>query len=236
MALPGPRVINSGVNRTWAGYPTYAMPGNSRVCNVWLQWDQPVIITDDRAITLRLHKNNVVWNGTAYPDGFGELPSSFTRYDITSTVSVISSFVGNGTTIPGNEPVLTGRFYSFVDGVYVIAVNGLYLTGEDGQEFGQPFAGVFWRYFGSSSSPTRTGGGLANDYSVTINSADNLLFRNSFNRSTSQGVPILSFGNNLVDTQGGYRRWLDNLGDGTINSVDNLDFLANFNKTLSWTQ
>lgn len=235
MSLPGPRVINSGVNRTWDGYPLYAMPGNSRVCNVWVQWDQPVIITDDRVITLRLHRNNVVWNGTAYPEGFGSVPG-FTRYDINNRLSVISSFVGNGLAIPGNEPVLPGRFYSLMDGVYVIAVNGLYLTGEDGQEFGQSFAGVFWRYFGSSSSPTRTGGGLATDYSVTISSADNLIFRNSFNRSTGSGVPILSTGNNLVDTQAGYRRWLDNLGDGTVASDDNLDFLANFNKTLSWTQ
>ena len=235
MSTPGPRVINSGVNRTWDGYQLYVMPGNSRVCNVWLQWDQPVIILDNRAISLRLHTNNVAWNGQGYPSGLGAIPT-FTRYDVTNRISVISSFSGNGLSIPGNEPVLTGRFYSLMDGVYDIVVNGLYLTDAESVEYGQNFAGTFWRYFGSSSSAIRTGGGLANDYAVTINSNDNLIFRNSFNRELANGLPILSFGNSLADTVGGYRRWLDGAGDGAIASDDNFDFLTNFNKTLSWTQ
>jgi hypothetical protein len=56
------------------------------------------------------------------------------------------------------------------------------------------------------------------DFAAILNTADNLAFRNAFNKPAGDG----------------YQAFLDFNGDGVINSGDNLQFRTRFNKSLTW--
>ena len=55
-------------------------------------------------------------------------------------------------------------------------------------------------------------------FEAIVNTADNLAFRQAFNKPAGSG----------------YQPFLDFNGDGIINTADNLQFRSRFNKSLTW--
>lgn len=72
---------------------------------------------------------------------------------------------------------------------------------------------------GMGATPaTPAGGTPATDFASVVNTADNLAFRNAFNKPAGNGSQAL----------------FDFNGDGIVNTADNLQFRSRFNKSLTW--
>jgi hypothetical protein len=160
-------------------------------------------------MTLALHMNNVSYAGIVQPGGYGTLPASLalnTTDNITWTVTFV-----------GNTEVGFDGLASLKDGVYVLNINGtkVHPAGLPLVNMAASTTTTFHRLYGDTNLPTVAGA----DFSAVLNSADNLQFRNGFNKPAG----------------GGYIPYLDFNGDGIINSGDNLQFRTRFNRPLTWT-
>jgi hypothetical protein len=182
----------------------------SRVASLAVAFNQPVQL-DANSMNLALHTNSVTFNGASQPNGIGVLPNSL---DVTTTDNItwIVTFVGNTDGGPDG-------LQSLKDGVYNLVIDAakVHPLGTPGVNMAANSTTTFHRIFGDTNAPA--GGPGGNNFLATVNSGDNLQFRNAFNKPVG----------------GGYLAYLDFNGDGLINTGDNLQFRNRFNKTLTWT-
>jgi ELWxxDGT repeat protein len=190
--------------------PSLASPQASRIVNVMVTFNQPVQL-DDGALALALHMNDVVFKGQNQPDGFGVLPTSL---QITTTDNFRWTVSWTGNTDDGLD-----GYRSLKDGVYDFNVDGakVHPLGVPSFTLAGASTTVFHRLFGDTDAPdTPTGGTPGTDFQATVNSADNLVLREAFNRIAT------------------YKTYLDFDGSGVINTGDNFEFRGRFNSVLNW--
>lgn len=234
MADPGPRVINSGVNQSLVENDIAELLrrqragmtlAHSRIIDVFVRFNESVNIVPF-GFTLALHTNNVVYDNTAYPNGFGTLPTAVRVYCIDGVAGAGPGEFWRLDTF-GDVTATDSRTYfgnCLKDGVYNIVVDGTKVSrAADFSKKGLNFRGTFHALFGDTNGATQVSlGGAATDWEARVNSADNLKFRTSFNNSVF-----------TVDTK--YFSDFDFDGDRAISSNDNFEFRTRFNKTLSWS-
>jgi len=207
-STPSQQLANVTMN---GGTGPFAGAQGSQVVNTQLDFGQPVQL-DQGAVTLALHTNNVNYGGNAVPSGMGAIP------DLTLTPNADMS-VWTVTFSGANAQTGTNGFASLKDGVYDLNINGamVHPTSNPSSSLGGTSTTTFGSLFGKSTGPTSTPNGTGTDYSMVLNSADNLAFRKAFNNDAN------------------YQAYFDFDGNGVINSGDNLAFRQRFNKALTWT-
>jgi hypothetical protein len=203
-----PRTVSFAVNGNTPG--NFARPQRSRIVNVMVVFDQPVLL-DPGALTLGLHTTSVVFDGTAQPFGFGTLP---TDTNVASSDSITWTMTFSGNTDDGADGLRSLR-----DGVYDFKIDAakVHPLGVPSINMTASSTTTFHRLFGDTGNPTNPSGGTPGiDYQAIVNTADNLTFRGAFNDPAN------------------YKAFLDFNGDGVINTGDNLQFRNRFNKALTW--
>jgi glucose/arabinose dehydrogenase len=206
--VAAPQVVRVTPN---ANLPAFAGEQRSQVVNLVVEFDQPVDL-DPSALTLGLHLNNVVWNGTLQPAGFGALPTSLALASANNNTVWTMTFSGN------TDAGLDG-IQSLKDGVYDLNIDAakVHPAGVPGVTMAASQKVTFHRLFGDTNAPTTpTGGTPGADFEAIVNTGDNLIFRAAFNSDPN------------------YKRYLDYEGDGFINTGDNLQFRGRFNRALTW--
>jgi parallel beta-helix repeat protein len=208
-APTSPRVVSVTPN---GNIPVLAGAQRSRVASLVVVFDQPVLLDAD-AMTLALHTTNVRFGGAAQPSGFGTLPTSLVL-NTTDNKTWTVAFSGN--TDNGAD-----GFHSLKDGVYDLKIGAtkVHPIGAPGVSMTANSTTTFHRLFGDTdAAATPTGGTAGVDFAATVNTGDNLAFRNAFNKPEPD-----------------YKSYFDFDGNGTIITGDNLQFRSRFNKALSWS-
>jgi hypothetical protein len=209
-AATAPAVVSVTLN---GNIPTLnANPAqHSRIASIVVTFDKAVQL-DANAFTLGLHTNSVIYAGNPQPGGFGSLPTSLAMAT-TDNITWVVTFVGN--TDDGAD-----TFNSLKDGVYdfTVVASKVHPSGVGGINMAADNKITFHRLFGDLDNPTTPDGGTPNvDFTTVVNTGDNIIFRDAFNRP----VPD-------------YKAYLDFDGSGIINTGDNIEFRNRFNQTLSW--
>jgi subtilisin family serine protease len=203
-----PQVASVTIN---GNIPGLSDPQRSRVASLVVAFDQPVQL-DTGALTLALHPLGVVYDGAARPSGYGVVPTSL-NFASTDNTTWIVTFTGN--TEDGADGLR-----SLKDGVYDLKIDSakVHPSGVPNLNMAASFTTTFHRLFGDIDPPgTPSGGSAGVDFSALVNTGDNFVFRDAFNRPAPN-----------------YKAYLDIDGSGVINTGDNLEFRDRFNKTLSW--
>ena len=165
-------------------------------------------------MTIGLHTNGVSYNGVAQPTGYGTLPSSLSLSTANAIIWSIG-FIGN------TDDGIADGFNSLKDGVYDLVVDAtkVHPLGKPVENMVASSTTTFHRLFGDVNSPTPTtptGGTPGVDFEAIVSSADNLVFRGTFNNDAN------------------YVSSLDFNGDLSVNSGENFQVRTRFNKPLRW--
>jgi len=179
-----------------------------------ITFDQAVDL-DANAIKLALHTKNVTLGGVAQSNGTGVIPT-LTVTPLADKKTWRVTFSG-----PGAVDVGADGLASLKDGVYDCTIDGakVHPLGVPAMRMATSATTTFYRLFGDANTAATPVGGTAGvDFEAIVNGADNLAFRNAFNKPVGSG----------------YQASLDFDGDGFINTSDNLQFRSRFNKALAW--
>jgi hypothetical protein len=213
-ANPPALASTPGINAAGGTLVGFQGDQRSRVISATVVFNQAVQM-DAGAIALALHTNNVSYGGAAMPTGYGTIPANL-NFASTDNITWTVTWSGTGTV----EDELDG-FHSLKDGVYDLNVDAskVHPQGNAGVSGSGITTTAFHRLFGDTNLPETPAGGTAGvDFSAVINTGDNFVFRNAFNKPVG----------------GGYLPYMDFDGSQTINTGDNFELRNRFNKALVW--